>query len=195
MLSDCAFRAQLALCGQRELFDYWLEIAGNRALPARADFNPIKVPHLLPHLGLIDLRDGFDKGLFRLAGTRLRDVYGREITGLRMSEVFSGHYAAPWHRIHTRVAAEAVPAQGLVHGPSKGREHVGLFWLRLPLSDDGTHVDRILCHDMAASRESLEAPSEATYFGDPKGDQDRHVCGDPMAEPLALDAPVLRSCR
>ena len=203
MLSDSAFRAQLALSGQRELFDYWLEIKGRRTVPTRADFNPIKVPRLLPHLGIIDLRNGFDEGLFRLAGTRLRDVYGREITGLRMSEVFSGRYATPWHQIHTRIASEAASAQGIVHGPSKGREHVVLLWLRLPLSDNGTHVDRILCHDVAVSRDSLEAPSEVTYFGGPKGEQDVRVCSDPMSaptsdpvtEPLSLDASALRSCR
>jgi hypothetical protein len=50
MLSNCAFRAQLALLGQRVLFDYWQDIAGDRAMPARADSDPLKFPHLLPHL-------------------------------------------------------------------------------------------------------------------------------------------------
>ena len=50
MLSDCAFRAQLALLGRRVLFDYWQDIAGDRAMPARADSDPLKFPHLLPHL-------------------------------------------------------------------------------------------------------------------------------------------------
>ena len=164
MLSDCAFRAQLALPGQRLLFDYWHEIAGNRAMPARADFDPLKVPRLLPHLGLIDLRDGFDHGHFRLAGTRLRDIYGREITGLRMSEVFSGSSAAPWHSIHLRIATQAVPAQGMVRGPAEGRDHVLLCWLRLPLSDDGVRVDLILCHDVAATASDAESVSEFTSY-------------------------------
>jgi len=182
MLSDCAFRAQLALPGQRELFDYWLEVSGEKTIPSRADFDPLRVPHLLPHLGLIDLRDGFDRGQFRLAGTRLRDVYGKEITGLRMSEVFSGTCADPWSRIHTRIATEAVSAQGVTHGPTEGRGHIVLFWLRLPFSDDGTRVDRILCYDLAWPEGIAAAPSEFTFYRDPKSQED------------ALQQPLLRQC-
>ncbi|MEM7399871.1 MAG: PAS domain-containing protein [Pseudomonadota bacterium] len=147
MLSDCAFRAQLVLPEQRLLFNYWLDIAQGRAMPARADFDPLKVPHLLPHLAVIDLRDGFDRGRFRLAGTRLRDIYGREITGLQLTEVYAGCHAAPWQAVHSRVATDAVCAQGIARGPAEGREHVVVHWLRLPLSDDGIRVDRILCQD------------------------------------------------
>ncbi len=182
MLSDCAFRAQLALPGQRELFDYWFEIAGAKTIPSRADFDPLRVPHLLPHLGLIDLRDGFDRGLFRLAGTRLRDIYGKEITGLRLSEVFTGSCADPWSRIHMRIVAEFVSAQGVTHGPAEGRDHVVLFWLRLPFSDDGARVDRILCYDLAWPQGAAPAPSEFTIYR------------DPTSRPHADHASVLRQC-
>jgi hypothetical protein len=37
----------------------------------------------------------------------------------------------------------------------EGREHVILFWLRLPLSQEGGRVDKILCHDVAAPVECL----------------------------------------
>lgn len=164
MLSDCAFRAQLALPGQRLLFDYWQEIAGERAVPARADFDPLRIPHLLPHLGLIDLRDGFDRGHFRLAGTRLREIYGRDITGLRMSEVFCGPSASPWHSIHLRIATQALPAQGVLRGPAEGRDHIILVWMRLPLSDDGVRVDRILCHDVAVGAADARDVSDFTAF-------------------------------
>ncbi|ODR98394.1 hypothetical protein AUC68_08095 [Methyloceanibacter methanicus] len=164
MLSDCAFRAQLALPEQRVLFAYWHEIADGRAMPARADFDPLKFPHLLPHLGLIDLREGFDRGYYRLAGTRLRDIYGQEITGLRLPEVFAGRWATPWYGIHSRIATEAVCAQGVVRGPTDDREHVVLSWLRLPLSDDGVRVDRILCHDMDTGEADTGMATEFTAY-------------------------------
>jgi len=149
-----AFRTQLVTQGQRELFDYWLESAGQRPMPARSDLDPLKVPRLLPHLGLIDLREGVGGGLFRLAGTRLHDIYGQEITGKCIDEVFSGECAGYWRRIHARVAETGVPAHGVVRGPAEGRDHVVLFWLRLPLSEDGGRVDRILCHDVAGPSET-----------------------------------------
>lgn len=168
MLSGCVFRGQLVTQGQRELFDYWLRAAGRRSMPARSDLDPLKVPRLLPHLGLIDLRDGVDQGLFRLAGTRLRDIYGHEITGKRVSQVFSGDCATYWSRIHRRVAEKGLPAYGVVRGPVEGREHVVLFWLRLPLSDDGAQVDRILCHDVAGPSEAGDIPAEFTLYQYPR---------------------------
>jgi len=159
MVSGRAFRAQLVVQGQRELYDYWLQSAGERDMPARPDFDPLKVSRLLPHIGLIDLREGLDQGSFRLAGTRLRDIYGAEITGRRLSDVFCGNCAAYWHRVHARIAKAGSPGTGVVRGPSKGRDHVVLFWLRLPLSDDGRHVDRILCLDIAGPFEAQESES------------------------------------
>jgi len=163
MLSGRALRAQLVTQGQRELFDYWDRLAGQRSMPARSDLDPLKVPRLLPHLGLIDLKDGVDRGLFRLAGTRLRDIYGQEVTGKRVEEVFSGDCAAYWRRIHRRVTDKGVPAHGVVRGPAEGRDHVVLFWLRLPLSEDGGQVDRILCHDVAGPSET-DLPAEFTLY-------------------------------
>ena len=160
MLFGRAFRAQLVMQGQRELFDYWLRSAGARRMPARSDLDPLKVPRLLPSIGLIDVRDGLDDASFRLAGTQLRDIYGQEITGKRAGEVFSGEQADYWRRIHARVVENGFPFHGVVRGPAKDREHVVLFWLRLPLSEDGGRVDRILCYDVAGPTESGCARTE-----------------------------------
>ncbi|MGH6867077.1 MAG: PAS domain-containing protein [Methyloceanibacter sp.] len=164
MLSGRAFRAQLVMQGQRELFDYWLRSAGERSMPARSDLDPLKVPRLLPNLGLIDLRNGLEQGLFRLAGTRLHEVYGQEITGKRIDEVFAGNCAGYWSRVHSRVVERGSPAHGVVRGPAKGRDHVILFWLRLPLSEDGGRVDRILCHDVAGPGDDNRVTSDVAHF-------------------------------
>jgi hypothetical protein len=162
MPSGREFRDQLVVQGQRDLFDYWLRSAGQRRMPRRSDLDPLKVPRLLPHIGLIDVRDGVDQASFRLAGTRLHDIYGQEITGKRADEVFSGDSAGYWRRIHERVVEKGLPLHGVVRGPVKGRDHVVLFWLRLPLSEDGGRVDRILCHDVAGPAESDRATAERT---------------------------------
>ena len=168
MLSGRAFRAQLVTQGQRELFDYWLRSAGARPMPARSDPDPLKVPRLLPHIGLIDVRDGVDQASFRLAGTHLHEIYGQEITGKRADEVFSGDSAEYWHRIHARVVEKGLPLHGVVRGPARGRDHVVLFWLRLPLSEDGGRVDRILCHDVAGPTESDRTHVEPTLLCYPR---------------------------
>ena len=137
-------------------------------MPARSDLDPLKVPRLLPYIGLIDVRDGVDEASFRLAGTRLHDIYGQEITGKRAGEIFSGEQADYWHRIHVSLVAKGAPLSGVVRGPAKGRDHIVLFWLRLPLSDDGGRVDRILCYDVAAPSASEAAQPEQALFCYPR---------------------------
>jgi hypothetical protein len=149
--------------GQRELFDYWHQSAGGRRMPARSDLDPLKVPKLLPSIGLIDVREGLDQASFRLAGTRLHEIYGQEITGKRAGEVFSGEASEYWRRVHGRVVARGLPLHGVVRGPAQDRDHVVLFWLRLPLSEDGGQVDRILCYDVAGPTESRRAPAERPH--------------------------------
>jgi hypothetical protein len=168
MLAGRAFRAQLVMQGQRELFDYWLHAAGTRPMPARSDLDPLKVPRLLPSIGLIDLRDGLDEATFRLAGTRLHEIYGQEITGKRAREVFSGERGDYWHRVHKRVVETGRPLQGVVRGPIKGRDHILLFWLRLPLSEDGGLVDRILCYDVAGPAETRRQEAERNFLLQPR---------------------------
>jgi hypothetical protein len=129
-------------------------------MPARSDFDPLKVPRLLPSIGLLDLREGVAAASFRLAGTRLHDIYGQEITGKRADEVFSGDRARYWHRIHDRVVETGGPLHGVVRGPAEGREHIVLFWVRLPLSEDGRRVDRILGYDVSGPIADERTPSE-----------------------------------
>jgi hypothetical protein len=129
-------------------------------MPARSDFDPLKVPRLLPSIGLLDLREGLAAASFRLAGTRLHDIYGQEITGKRADQVFSGDRARYWRRIHDRVVETGAPLHGVVRGPAEGREHIVLFWLRLPLSEDGRRVDRILGYDVPGPIADEPAPSE-----------------------------------
>jgi hypothetical protein len=149
MLSGRSFRAQLETPGQRELYDYWHQSAGRRRMPSRSDLDPFSVPKLLPCIGLIDVIAGLSEASFRLAGTRLRDIYGEEITGKRIDRVFAGACADYWRRAHQRVVEQGIPMSGVVRGPAEGRDHILLFWMRLPLSQDGCHVDRILCYDTA----------------------------------------------
>lgn len=164
MPSGRAFRAQLVTPGQRELYDYWLSCAGARPMPARSDLDPFRVPKLLPSMGLIDVGHGLAGASFRLAGTRLHDIYGEELTGKSIDQIFSGRAADYWQRVHKSVIESAVPRHGVVRGPVEGRDHVVLFWLRLPLSEGGGRVDRILIFDMVGPTETLKASGGASLL-------------------------------
>src|SRR5688500_940716 len=136
MLSELAFRAQLVIREQRELFDYWRACAKGHAMPSRASINPAAIPALLPGISILEAGRQPDQVIYRLAGTRLRDIFGREVTGKSVFDLEFGEKRSYWLAVYRKVIEERVPMQGAIKGPVADRDHVVLFWMRLPLSDD-----------------------------------------------------------
>ena len=62
----------------RELFEYWNERRGTRPAPERADIEPGAIRHVLGDTFVIEV-NRTDNHLFRLAGTRLCALFGREL--------------------------------------------------------------------------------------------------------------------
>jgi hypothetical protein len=165
MTSEFAFRAQVILREQRELFDYWRECAQSRPIPSRFDIDPVAIPHLLPGLSLIDLRPDLDSLKYRLAGTRVAEIYGAEITGRAVFEIGFQHKKEYWRSVYRRVVTEQIPMQGAVRGPAAGREHLLLLWLRLPLSGLAGPVERILGYDAALPSSLTLTPKKPVHAG------------------------------
>lgn len=61
--------------------DYWASLPRPDLVPARADFDPVAVPAILPTFVIHELHAPSDIRI-RLAGTEIREHYGVEITGL-----------------------------------------------------------------------------------------------------------------
>jgi hypothetical protein len=64
----------------RELFDYWNERRGERLAPERADIEPSAIRKVLGDTFVLDAGGG-GHHLFRIAGTRLCALCGRELKG------------------------------------------------------------------------------------------------------------------
>ena len=140
--SPLTIRAQLVIPQQREIFDYWLSRLQGRTMPARADMEPKGFKRHLGFVSLIDVEPEPRRFRFRLVGTRLRDIYSRELTGRYLDELpFLDTVAADG------VVARRLPAQGVMRFPLEGKDHLVQFWLKLPLSQDGERVDMIFCYD------------------------------------------------
>lgn len=165
--SNMAFRAQLAIPEQRQLYDYWLQRAAGRAMPSRADLSPSDFPALLPSISLMDVETATGRLRVRLAGTRLRDIYDREITGLHLDDFDLGDKHDYWMAAYRRVIETGRPAQGVVRGPRVNKDHLVQFWLRLPLGQTASGVTMILCHDDFVSAvdvpDHLAEPPAASY--------------------------------
>ncbi len=136
----------------RALFGYWREKRGDRAMPARADLDPLEIPTLLPIVGLVDVLDGGARFRFRLMGTEIVDVDGHDPTGRFLDEVLpDSGYADYWIGLFREVTRERRPLYGESDVRGRGRIERRVRRLLMPLSCDGRAVDMIFCGQVAAA--------------------------------------------
>ena len=135
-----------AMRSLEEMLAYWGSCRRPGRLPGRADIDPGGFKRLLPSVCLIDVRPGLDYRL-RLAGTGLYSVYGGEITGKRLCDVYSGPAVEYWKTELDKVVTERRPQVGTQSLAWRGVSHASLLWLRMPLSSNGRDVDMILGYD------------------------------------------------
>lgn len=137
-----------AVRSHEEVFAYWSSRREGGRLPSRAQIDPNHFKRHLPTISLIDVRRNPRDYRLRLAGTGLYSVYGGEITGKRLGEVYAPDAERYWRTELDTVVDEGRPAVG-VHSLSWRRaSHLSILWLRLPLAGDGARVDMILGYDV-----------------------------------------------
>jgi hypothetical protein len=140
------FRAQLVSGSQQSAFEVWADVCRLGRLPSRSDFSPMRLGSAVAHVGLIDILPDL-AFRFRLAGTRLREVYGRDPTGCLLADLAPDAAGETWRRVMELVARDGKPRCGAGPAPSPSASQVVVFWLRLPLSSDGRRIDGVLTVD------------------------------------------------
>jgi len=151
-----AFRAQLSLPAQVELFDYWLSLCEGPDIPRRAAFSPGGIPGLLPHVSLLEARPEPQVFRVRLAGTALRDLHGREITSETLQSPGWDGSRDYWLRIMRMIQETRQPAAGMLRAIDSGKDHLVQFWLRLPLRGPDPQQDMILGLDVCQTVSTLD---------------------------------------
>jgi hypothetical protein len=130
-----------------ELFAYWASLRAAGRLPGRRDVDPARFKRHLPTISLIDVGREPPNFRIRLAGTGLYGVYGREITGRALEEVYSASALDYWRGELGQLVRERRPAVGAHNLAWRGASHLSILWLRLPLATNGRDVDMILGFD------------------------------------------------
>ncbi len=145
-----------------ELFAYWASLKDGARLPGRRHLDPGGIKRLLPTVSLIDVCHPASPAApqdyrMRLAGTGLYGVYGREITGKKLSEIYNTAAADYWRVELSKVVAEGRPAVGVHNLSWRGASHLSILWLRLPLAADGERVDMILGFDAVIGLSQMQS--------------------------------------
>lgn len=130
-----------------DLYSYWLYKKNGRELALRRDFDPLE---LKAHLGSLFIAEPIEDGRnfrYRLIGTGLTEVHGRDFTGKSVLDLLgsvdpdAGKSIVAAYRKVLRDKV-ALRAQGRVVWA--GKEFISFDSLHLPLSSDGSRADIVL---------------------------------------------------
>jgi hypothetical protein len=158
---ELAFRTQLILEEQREIFDYWNRLRVGREMPARLDVDPAEMTPYLPLISLTEIDDENGRFKVRLAGTRFRDIFDEEITGKYVDDLGFGDQHDYWMAAYDRVRDQRRPAQGVAPVNWRDKGDLFAFWMRLPLSKNDDHVDMMLGLDVFLVSAKADALSKS----------------------------------
>jgi hypothetical protein len=117
----------------RELFDYWNDRRGRRIAPTRADIEPGAIRRVLADTFILsgDPRRGHQ---FRIAGTRVCALFGRELKGEAFLDLWSAVSRNEMRTLLAIVTDEAVGVVASAAGMSAAGAVLSLELLLLPLS-------------------------------------------------------------
>ncbi len=122
----------MRLATTKGLFAHWDHLRGERAAPTRGEIDPAHLRHILSDVFMLDARPWQD-GRIRLAGTRICELFGHELKGQTLPELW---YESERPEITRLIGAVTGGMHGLVASitgeTSQGRE-LDLEMLLLPV--------------------------------------------------------------
>jgi hypothetical protein len=132
----------------RRLLQYWRSKCVGDRLPGRPDIDPVALAHLLPNLFIMDVHADEEPNRrfrFRLFGTELVRIHGRDLTGRTFHDALEPEPADGAVRHALRLVAERIPL--FVAGKMrylKQKEWLNFENCMLPLQAESGEVNMIL---------------------------------------------------
>jgi hypothetical protein len=120
----------------RELFNYWTVQRGKRAAPERGDIDPAAIRHSLSDIFML-AADFVDDQRFRLAGTRVCALFGRELKGESFSSLWNDAGRDQLQALLAVVTQENTGVVAGLTGRSADNLAVDLELLLLPMARQG----------------------------------------------------------
>ena len=128
----------------RRLRDYWLEARGSRRMPSRHVIDPMEMPGILPHVVLTDVFHDPLRFRYRLIGTAITTLTGRDVTGSWLNQELYGDRTDNMLWTFRTCAETGEPVAVRQKAQFPDREWVGVEVLLLPLGKTDTTVEIIL---------------------------------------------------
>jgi hypothetical protein len=127
----------------RALYAHWNERRGARALPERGEIEPAVIRGSLGDTFILGIESGADLQ-FRLAGTRVCALFGRELKDEAFATLWQDAHQSSIRRLLAIVGEEAVGVVAGARGHTREGYAADLELLLLPLRHRGRPGQRVL---------------------------------------------------
>jgi hypothetical protein len=128
----------------RQLRDVWLGALDGRTMPSRRDFDPIKMPRLLPHIAMTDVFYEPLRFRYRLIGTAITAMTGRDATGRWLDEDLYGDRTERFLWTFKTCVETRAPVAVRQHAQFPDRDWAVVEVLLMPMGETGDSVEMIL---------------------------------------------------
>ncbi len=127
----------------QDLLDYWNSVRGNRIAPKRVEIIPSAIGHILPVTFILEKR-ATEKLHFRLAGSKLCEIFGREFRSLDFLDCWPSDERPILSTYLSQLLTDGTIVS-IVFQAKSSNDHIGDFeMLFLPMIHGGSTIDRIL---------------------------------------------------
>lgn len=116
---------------------------GRRQAPRRFEIDPSKISAILPYTFILERHDA-ETFRFRLAGTRMCDIFGHELRGTNFLDGWDTIDRLPLLRQFSSLVRKATAGSFCVEVGAPGERSVECEVLLLPLVHTGDAIDRVL---------------------------------------------------
>lgn len=137
----------------RELYQYWNRVRGVEPAPQRSVIEPSDLRRILPDTFILEVSEPA-RYLVRLAGTRVCAIFGRELKGTDLLDLWQGEDRSAMATLAAAVSQDGAAAVVTVEGLTMREASVACELLLLPLRHGGPAFDRVLGSFAALGRPS-----------------------------------------
>jgi hypothetical protein len=140
---DLPFSLRLAQSDMGVLCDFWIALGGAHRVPFYRDFDPMRVPRLLPDLQIYrrEADGGYRIGL---TGGRVADLAGADNSGKRLADVLPSAFYLARAALFDGALDTGMPVAYRSYLNVPGREHRFYKRMLLPFVDKGPGPDLLL---------------------------------------------------
>ena len=117
----------------RELFGYWNRLRGHRHAPRRDEVEPSDIRQLLSDTFILEVSGTLKTVSYRLAGTRICAIFGRELKGYGYLGHWSEHDSFDIARVLARVYRDFEPMLVVMRGHTESGRQADFEVMLLPL--------------------------------------------------------------